>query len=119
MIINRKAYPKVDALLKAAIPGNRKHDAIISVAGKVEARTYWSGGSQSSYLLSSLNGQTQHLRGQDTPEPFGKFDPEIHMHTVPAGQCVIKVGTFNGRTAAPVIYASVETFKQLGVEASS
>ena len=116
MMIKRKAYPAIDTMLKNLAPAVRKHDVNLVVATAVEVRTYWQGGSRSSYWRCDTNGFGQQLRGQNNPEPFGKFDAEQHLHRVVDGTVIVKLGTWQGRTAVPTIYATPTMFKQLGIE---
>lgn len=110
-IVNLKTNPQLQRFIKAVAPSMRKQSAIVSSASTVQARSYWSGGSYSSYWIVSAptGNDARQLPAQTSPEPFGKFDPALHEHTIPYGKVVVVLGTSSGKPATPVVIATPET----------
>lgn len=110
--VNLKDHPELRELVKKVFPSYRKHTvSIMTGVSFVDARSYWTGGSRSYYTrVEVATGRAQTLRAQ-----FGKFDPDIHRHAIPAGYVVAKGGTFNGKPARLILMGGRSTFKSLGL----
>tara|TARA_R110000765_G_scaffold157600_1_gene260970 strand:- start:512 stop:877 length:366 start_codon:yes stop_codon:yes gene_type:complete len=105
-ILNRKDYPVLNAMLKRAIPGYKKHKIIaITCSGFEPPRTTWGGGIRESYYAWMVTGDggQGHVPAPSAPSQFG--GGEVKTYSLEAGIIAISTGTFQGRTATAKVYA--------------
>lgn len=103
-------YTKVKATRQLkAFTKSRKQTVFLDVckAGVVlNTPSYWDGGSKSDYkVLGLIDGQCSHI---PTNHPFFNAGAQDSV-TVEHGMIVLKTGTFCGKPATPVIYATLPT----------
>ncbi|MDH3978100.1 MAG: hypothetical protein OEU86_06255 [Gammaproteobacteria bacterium] len=110
-----KEFPKLQATLKKAIPGYRKHKAMVVATDTViPTGTCWSGGSRVSYLLVTIDGRNvRHMPAPTAPTQFGGSTAEDCRHSLLNNEIALSVGTFNGRTAMVTVYGNSTAVSRL------
>ena len=107
-VLKRKDHPRLDALLKRAVPKNRKHSVILFDHGAVTNHgSQWDGGSREFTLLCNIEGgNVRSMPGPTAPPQFGGGEStrrELDESTV-----AIKVGTFRGKPSTATVIATPE-----------
>lgn len=107
-VLKRKQFPRIDRLIRNALPKNRKHSVILFDHGAVTNHgSQWDGGSRTFTMLSDLSGhRVRSMPGPTAPPQFGGGEPtrrELDADTV-----AIKAGTFRGKPATATIIATPE-----------
>lgn len=115
MIVELKSHPEVLRVIRAVSPSYRKAKAIIVTAERVELNgTYWDGGSRSSYCGVDLASMREVGNGapQYAPPQFGgpRITPTVEL---PEGRAIVKLGTFQGKTATATVYINPANMAKL------
>jgi hypothetical protein len=117
--------PDLRAIILAADPGYRKHNAFIQpFGGPVRLNSYWDGGSINHYTLVDLGtlqgrpvsgtshphfdvqlgGHTGTSEGGITIDEHGIMD----LHTLPVGHALVMTGLFRGRASVASVYVHAD-----------
>jgi hypothetical protein len=110
-IYNLKDHPEVKRIL--APFEYKKHKFILVVTDTVElSGTYWDGGSRSTYNAVNLRTLQVGPAPQYDPPQFGgpRNDPKV---TLPVGVCIVKTGTFCGKTGTATVYLHPDNVAKL------
>jgi hypothetical protein len=113
MIVQLKEHPELKAIVLAAFPSYKKHQAIIHTADSVSlSGTYWDGGSRSTYVAVDLETRRSKGAPQYNPPQFGgpKVVPEVSL---PNGIVIVEGGTFCGKTATVTIFIRPDNMTKL------
>lgn len=102
--IKLRDYPEVKAIIQAADPTYRKHEAYIEALPTVTlSGTYWSGGSISTYTAVNLATKVASLAPQFDPPQFGgpSSPPKVEL---PRGCVIVRTGAFCGKKATATVH---------------
>jgi len=112
--IKRKAYPKIDAIIKRVNNRNRKQSATVYEQDSLTPNgTYWDGGSIAGYVCASIAGFSYHpISAPTAPSQFGGGDAK--EFTITDDVIVIRFGVLQGRTLSPSIYGTKAGLAKLG-----
>lgn len=107
-IVTLKERPDIQKIIRAVAPKYRKHKAVLDehTKGVYPTGTYWDGGSVSSYFhvkVSKLGGYlVSPVPAPTAPPQFGGGEPK--PFAIPAGDAVVKLGTFRGKPSYATVY---------------
>ena len=112
-VIKRKEYPRIDALLRCAMPEYRKHSVILFDYGRfTNYGSYWDGGSRTFWATANIDGSgLKTVHGPAAPAPFSNAEPvTVTLDDKTVG---ISAGIFRGKTATVTIVATPRTAEWL------
>ena len=108
-VIKRKEYPRIDALIRRAMPQYRKHSVILFDYGRfTNYGSYWDGGSRTFWATANIDGSgLKTVNGPAAPALFSKAEPvTVELDDKTVG---ISTGTFRGKPATVTIVATQKT----------
>jgi len=115
--INLAEHPEVRALIKAADPSYRRKTAVVKVADGIRlSRTFWDGGSRSTYTAVDMVTRAAVDAPQFAPPQFGgpTTPPTVKL---PPNICVVETGVFCGKVSQAYVYVRPENMAALLVQA--
>ena len=116
MIVDLKDYPALKNQMLRAVPGYRKHKAIIVFTTGVEmSGTFWDEGSRSSYSFFNTANGSQVFAPQYAPPQFGGPRVTPRMELVP-GTIGISTGIFNGKAATATVFLNPADKEKFGLQ---
>ena len=102
--VTLKQCPEVKAVILAAFPGYRKHDAYLDPCTDVSLwGTYWDGGSRREYCAVELATKRSQGAPQYAPAQFGGpvTSPVV---SIPLGVVIVAGGVSCGKPATATVY---------------
>jgi hypothetical protein len=111
--VKLKEAPEVQAIVRAAFPSYKKHDAYLTVAESVSlSGTYWDGGSRSEYVAVDLASKRSQGAPHYNPPQFGgpRTSPVVPL---PIGVVIVQGGTFCGKQATAILSVHPENMAKL------
>jgi hypothetical protein len=102
--VSLKTAPELLAVIRAASPSYRKHNARVVITDSVELNgTYWSGGSRSTYTAVNLATMETGRAAQYAPPQFGGPAQSLRV-AIPMGVVIVETGIFCGKAATACVY---------------
>ena len=105
--------PEVKAIVLAAFPSYRKHDAYLSPHIEVcLSGTYWDGGTRHEYVAVDLASKHSQGAPRYNPPQFGgpAISPRVEL---PVGVAIVAGGVFCGKPATATVYIHPDNLAKL------
>jgi hypothetical protein len=127
--VTLKTAPEVKAVVLAAFPGYRKHNAFLSTFGGLSINSFWDGGSRTEFAvveLASLQRKSLPTRTHpyfevavrglaNTENADVEIDHvgNITLRRLPDGFALVAAGTFCGKAATAHVYLNAANLARL------